>query len=41
MCACETDFTCNRCQGTPADPYYLEDEREPVEPDPFVRELEC
>jgi hypothetical protein len=40
MCACEPDFTCLRCAGTPADPRYLWDEPEPPEPEPFVRELE-
>jgi hypothetical protein len=31
MCGCEPGFTCTRCQGTPADPFYLDDEPAPVE----------
>jgi hypothetical protein len=31
MCACEPDFTCSRCTDTPADPRYIENEREELE----------
>ena len=33
MCACEPGFVCSRCQGTPHDPNYVEDE--PRRPSPW------
>lgn len=32
MCACDSDFICERCAGTPQDWRYFEDEPEPPEP---------
>ena len=34
MCACDWNYTCLSCRGTPFDPHYLDDEPEPLtEPD--------
>lgn len=35
MCACDHDFTCSRCAGTPFDPRYIEDAHEPITPQEF------
>jgi hypothetical protein len=40
MCACEPSFVCVACRDTPTDDSYPENEREPVEVEPLVRELE-
>jgi hypothetical protein len=40
MCACEPGFVCVACRDTRTDDRYLEEEREDLEPEPFIRELE-
>ena len=31
VCACDHNFVCAQCAGTPFDPRYLEDEYEPMD----------
>lgn len=35
MCACEPNFICTQCAGTPFDPYYMEDDPPPLTLDEF------
>jgi hypothetical protein len=32
VCGCDWNFLCSRCRDTPADPMYLLDEPDPVDP---------
>ena len=40
MCACDHNFVCAQCAGTPFDPRYLEDEYEPMDEREFDRLIE-